>query len=1080
MKNIYILFLLLALQMLGGMLRSWAQVGSVNHATGTLGVNIPIYTLTEGNLSVPISLSYDGSGVLLEAAASNVGLNWQLNAGGFISREVRGLPDEAFSGQFLGLYGYSTSGYPASNDYGLFKDQEPDVFTLFLNGSSVRFTIKPSTQGQEVLLLDDNIDLKIEIASSNDNYSSCESICVTQERRLCRSSSRLEHFVVTTPDGIRYYFGNESTHREYMLSQNTLSSGGAIANATVRPVMWRLSSIENPKGSKNTSGVFTASPYQRITFSYKRSVQRVEPGGYDKEFSLLSADCDNIPKKYSDMENDVMFLYKSDLSLIESDNVQVHFNRPGMGTSNEGGWGSVLIPSNISQIIKGYNTHIDNNVGWFNDYKRKDLVNLAPDTFSYYQANPQCTPTTELPKNSEALNNIIISDKQTGKRTGYYLYHLYLGEYRYTTPRSISDDRKTGVGLENRRMTLAGLYPITFDNGTSIPIKLLPGYVFTYNKEFLLPEKNSLERDHWGYYNGARLNESQAIGYGAGISGAGCSALQNVDSAPNLAKAKLGSLSTVTLPTGGSESYEYELHDSQNYTYGSGQNKIGGLRTKAIRQSELATGTEQTVRYEYTTKANSSVSSGVLAVLPTYVAVFGTQNYINVNAYPLMLSRFTNTRYITYGEVRETVEGSVNGKTSRQGYTEYEFYNLENTRQDAQRTSAKITSDLSWWYSTAVLAEESLRGFQKTARHYSSEGVLLGENVSRYEFTNLTDDNDHNLTAGVNVANEYQLNDKKITKVIRTLSTISSWAYVVPGGITQGVALFTGIVSNILSTVNMIFGNSLPNDNSIYRNTTYKLPFVRTKMLATTSATYSQSDPVPIETTTQYAYLSPNHKQATGVKKYRSHNNGTVLDELLAETTIVYSRDYQNCSQTNASTTALTSLYFRDMNVPIEVVTRRKGRVTGGTFYEYHDKSAGRQGLLKTVYNLELSQPLTTFSPASCTVPKNTAYRPTASITDYNERGLPRVISSTREGGTTTVSYGVNNYLPTSVSYGTGGKIFTTTREYDVPLWGVSKVQGVSGSFTTVTYDDLGRPLLVKDKDGNLVKSYKYKEANPQ
>ena len=152
-----------------------------------------------------------------------------------------------------------------------------------------------------------------------------------------------------------------------------------------------------------------------------------------------------------------------------------------------------------------------------------------------------------------------------------------------------------------------------------------------------------------------------------------------------------------------------------------------------------------------------------------------------------MLSRFTNNRYLTYGEVKETVEGSVDGKTARQGYSEYEFYNLETTRSASQRTSAKITADLSWWYSASVLAEESIRGYPKLVRHYSSDGVLLSENHSQYEFANLTEDSDHNQVGGINVATEYQLNDKKITKVIRTLSTISSWSYVVPTGITQTI-----------------------------------------------------------------------------------------------------------------------------------------------------------------------------------------------------------------------------------------------------------------------------------------------------
>ncbi len=1068
MRKIYLIIQVIVIGMLCRTPHLQAQVGSVNHATGTLGVNIPIYTLTEGNLSVPISLSYDGSGVLVESQASRVGLNWRLNAGGFISREIRGLPDETQKTTSNGspaLFGYSTSGYPTDYTYGLFKDYEPDVFTLVLNGSSVRFVLKPFTQRKEIMLLDDSRDLRIEVTSSGDNFATCQAICDPTERRLCLSSSWLERFVVTTSDGIRYYFGTESTHREYLLSQNFLTDAG-ISEQTIRPIRWSLSSIENPKGSKNANGSFTVTPHQKVNFSYKRSLQRVESGSYDKEFALLSADCNNVPKKYSGPEEDVFFLYKSDLSLVESDNVQVYFNNDNLGES------STPVPGNITDIVKEYDTRTDNGIGGFNDYKRKDLRDLDPYTVNYFQAIPNCSPGT---KNSEALNNILIWDKQTEKRTGYYLHHQYLREYRYTTPRSITDDRK--VGIENARMTLAGLYPITFYDGSSYPMKLLPGYVFTYDKAFPLPKKNSMERDHWGYYNGARLNEAQAIGYGANIAGAGCAAFQNVDSAPNLIKAKLGSLSSVKLPTGGSESYEYELHDCQNYTDGNGQNKVGGLRIKAIRQSEPATQSERKISLEYGTKASQSISSGVLPVLPTYLAAYGTQSYIHVNAYAMMTTRFLSNSYITYGEVRETVEGSSNGIMAKSGYTEYEFYNLETTRSSPARAEAKIPTNLApFWHSDAVLKEEFIRGSPKSVRYYNAQGILLNEKTWNYDVQNLTDSRD--LTGAMDIASEYNLDNSPIVKLV-AFTSVGAQSAVSLAWAGTPYSVYTYLVSSVIQRITeWINGGIAPLDNSIYRFTPYRVPFADVRLVSSTDAAYAVGTN-PIETTTQYAYLSPNHKQATSVKNYRSQNNGTTLGELLSETSIAYSKDYKDCSQTNSSSSALTGLYFRDMNVPIEVVTKRKGRVTGGAFYEYHDKAAGREGLLKTVYNLELAQPLATMNPATCTAAKNAAYQPTVSIADYNERGLPKVIASAQEAGTTTVGYGINNYLPTTISYGTSSKIFTSQREYAVPLWGVSKVRGVSGSFTTVTYDELGRPLLVRDKDGNLVKSYKYKEANP-
>lgn len=62
--------------------------------TGIPNVNIPIYELKMGQLSLPIHLSYHSSGFKVGENASWVGLGWTLNAGGVISRTVRGLPDD--------------------------------------------------------------------------------------------------------------------------------------------------------------------------------------------------------------------------------------------------------------------------------------------------------------------------------------------------------------------------------------------------------------------------------------------------------------------------------------------------------------------------------------------------------------------------------------------------------------------------------------------------------------------------------------------------------------------------------------------------------------------------------------------------------------------------------------------------------------------------------------------------------------------------------------------------------------------------------------------------------------------------
>lgn len=56
----------------------------VNNYNGTASFSVPIYDLKEGDLDLPITLSYYSNGLKTEEDASWVGLGWSLNAGGVI------------------------------------------------------------------------------------------------------------------------------------------------------------------------------------------------------------------------------------------------------------------------------------------------------------------------------------------------------------------------------------------------------------------------------------------------------------------------------------------------------------------------------------------------------------------------------------------------------------------------------------------------------------------------------------------------------------------------------------------------------------------------------------------------------------------------------------------------------------------------------------------------------------------------------------------------------------------------------------------------------------------------------------
>lgn len=76
--------------------------------TGTVNISIPIYTVTQNDIQVPVSLSYHGGGIRVTDECGLVGLGWTLNVGGCVSRIVRGFPDELSQSSAVGYDGLSS------------------------------------------------------------------------------------------------------------------------------------------------------------------------------------------------------------------------------------------------------------------------------------------------------------------------------------------------------------------------------------------------------------------------------------------------------------------------------------------------------------------------------------------------------------------------------------------------------------------------------------------------------------------------------------------------------------------------------------------------------------------------------------------------------------------------------------------------------------------------------------------------------------------------------------------------------------------------------------------------------------
>lgn len=84
----------------------------VDLSTGVPKIEIPLYEVISGSLKLPITLSYHASGIKVNQEESNVGLGWNLNAGGAIIRNIKDIPDDYQPDGFL----YTGNSIPVYND----------------------------------------------------------------------------------------------------------------------------------------------------------------------------------------------------------------------------------------------------------------------------------------------------------------------------------------------------------------------------------------------------------------------------------------------------------------------------------------------------------------------------------------------------------------------------------------------------------------------------------------------------------------------------------------------------------------------------------------------------------------------------------------------------------------------------------------------------------------------------------------------------------------------------------------------------------------------------------------------------
>jgi len=125
----------------------------VSEYTGVPNISIPIYDIKVGELQVPITLEYHAGGIKVSDVATRAGLGWNLEAGGTITRQVRGSADELPTAYFAATPSSpfrvkdgsqineetdSSLTYLYNIDHNVY-DVEPDIFSYSFPGHSGKF-----------------------------------------------------------------------------------------------------------------------------------------------------------------------------------------------------------------------------------------------------------------------------------------------------------------------------------------------------------------------------------------------------------------------------------------------------------------------------------------------------------------------------------------------------------------------------------------------------------------------------------------------------------------------------------------------------------------------------------------------------------------------------------------------------------------------------------------------------------------------------------------------------------------------------------------------------------------------------
>ncbi|MBD1363808.1 PKD domain-containing protein [Mucilaginibacter sp. ZT4R22] len=258
-----------------------AQV-TVNNLTGAGYAQIPVYTLSSGQVGVPVALAYSTTGVRPKDVEGTAGIGWNVQAGGQITRQLRSIPDDVVYDNGTGgttqygwmnyTWGTLISGFSPANDnnFATCPDEATDISYINTNLPSNNVDKEPdifnvSAPGLSCQLVYDKASSQFKLISYQDLI-----ISYTTVGGAGHDATLIASFTITNDRGIKYVFGAPESVTQKTLPTDYGSHAffttkyNNFINGITYNSSWQLTSITDPNGN----GVqlnYTAVPVRNST-----------------------------------------------------------------------------------------------------------------------------------------------------------------------------------------------------------------------------------------------------------------------------------------------------------------------------------------------------------------------------------------------------------------------------------------------------------------------------------------------------------------------------------------------------------------------------------------------------------------------------------------------------------------------------------------------------------------------------------------------------------------------------------------------------------------------------------------------